>query len=165
MLIRYERPDDWPSVYSVNEAAFGRPDEAELVERLRAEDAVLLSLVAQLEGEIAGHILFSRMWIDAAKRSMAAAALGPLAVLPQYQRRGIGQALVLLGLDLLANEGEQIVIVLGEPQYYSRFGFSAEKTRSLKSPFPPEFFMAMELSRGALGGIRGKVRYSVSFGL
>src|SRR5580700_6464579 len=105
------------------------------------------------------------MWIDDPGASIAAVALAPMAVLPAHQRKGIGQTLIRSGLDSLRDRDERIVIVLGHPDYYPRFGFSAEKARSLESPFPPEAFMAMELISGALDGIRGKVRYPAAFGL
>jgi putative acetyltransferase len=152
-------------VRSIYEAAFGRPDEADLVDSLRREGAVLLSLVAEVEQRIVGHMLFSRMSIETSKGPVSAAALAPVAVLPDLQRRGIGERLIRHGLNLLRERGEQIVIVLGHPDYYPRFGFSSEKARSLESPFPPEAFMAMELISGALEGIRGKVRYPAAFGL
>jgi putative acetyltransferase len=88
-----------------------------------------------------------------------------MAVLPGHQRRGIGERLIRHGLNLLRGRGEQIVIVLGHPDYYPRFGFSSQRARSLASPFPPEALMAMELRPGALDGIRGKVRYPGAFGL
>ena len=152
-------------VRSINEAAFGRPDEADLIDGLRTDGAVLLSLVAELEQRIVGHILFSRMWIDTSNGPVAAAALAPMAVLPDHQRRGIGGQLIRHGLGLLRARGERVVIVLGHPGYYPRFGFSNQKARSIESPFHPEAFMAAELSPGTLHGIRGKVRYSAAFGL
>jgi putative acetyltransferase len=159
-------------VHSIHEAAFGRPDEADLVDKLRSEGAILLSLVAELghqeaEQQIVGHILFSRMWIESSTGPVPvpATALAPVAVLPAHQRRGIGEQLIRAGLDLLRAGGERIVIVLGHPDYYSRFGFSSQKARSLESPYPPEAFMALELSPGALEGVRGKVRYPAAFGL
>jgi putative acetyltransferase len=164
-VIRRESAEDRSGVRSVNEAAFGRPDEADLVEKLHAEGAVIGSLVAELSRQIAGHILFSRMWIDTAERPIPAAALAPLAVLPGWQRQGIGERLVRSGLDLLREQREKIVIVLGHPEYYPRFGFSCDKARALDSPFPPHAFMAMELAAGALEGVRGKVRYPASFGI
>jgi putative acetyltransferase len=165
VLVRCEDSQDRAMVRSINEAAFGRPDAARLVDELRAEGAVLLSLVAEVGHRIVGHILFSRMWIDTGNGPVPAAALAPMAVLPDYQRRGIGGRLIRYGLDLLLEQGEQVVIVLGHPDYYPRFGFSSEKARALDSPFPPEAFMALELRPGALDGISGKVRYSAAFGL
>ena len=168
VIVRCENTEDTQErsvVRSINETAFGRLDEADLVDGLRTEGAVLLSLVAEFEQRIVGHILFSRMSIETGSDPVLAAALAPMAVLPDHQRRGIGERLIRHGLNLLRRRGEQIVIVLGHPDYYPRFGFSSEKARSLASPFPPEAFMAMELSPGALDGVRGKVRYPAAFGL
>jgi putative acetyltransferase len=105
------------------------------------------------------------MWIDTPAGSIAAVALAPVAVLPEHQRRGIGGLLIRHGLELLRDRGERIVIVVGHPDYYPRFGFSPEKAKALKSPFPPEAFMAMELSTGALDGIHGTVVYPAAFGI
>jgi len=153
------------SIRFVNEAAFGQADEADLVDKLRADGAVLVSLVAELEARIVGHILFSRAWVDMAALSLAAVALAPMAVLPDYQRQGIGSRLIRHGLDLLRDQGEAIVLVLGHREYYPRFGFSSEKAESIESPFPKDSFMAMELKPGALDGVVGKVRYPAAFGL
>jgi putative acetyltransferase len=153
------------AVHSINEAAFGRPAEADLVDCLRNEGVVLASLVAELENRIVGHILFSRMYIEAGGKSVPAVALAPVAVLPENQRRGIGEQLIRHGLDLLRRQEERIVIVVGHRDYYPRFGFSSEKAACLESAFPTEAFMAMELSPGALDGIHGKVKYPAAFGL
>ncbi len=160
MTVRDEIAEDGPAVRFINEDAFGRPDEAELIENLRAEGAVLCSLIAEEHGRVVGHILFTRMWVD----TIPAVALAPMAVLTEYQRQGIGQRLVRHGLDRLREQGERIVIVLGHPDYYPRFGFSVA-ARGLESPFPPEAYMAMELEPGALIGVRGRVRYAAAFGL
>ncbi len=152
-------------IREVNEAAFGGVDEADLVEALRTEGVVLLSVVAELERRIVGHILFCRMSIDTPTGVVAAVALAPMAVLPRYQRHGIGGRLIRYGLDALQGLGERAVIVVGHPGYYPRFGFSTEQARSLEHPFPPETFMALELSPGALARIRGRVRYPHAFGL
>ncbi len=168
MIIRGEDSEDreeQQAIHSVNEAAFGRRDEADLVDALRTEGVVLAALVAVLDERIVGHILFSRMSIETTDGSVPAAALAPMAVTPEYQRRGVGTRLIRDGLELLHASGEQIVIVVGHPNYYPRFGFSSEKARLLESPFPPEAFMAMELRPDSLRGIHGKVRYSAAFGL
>lgn len=153
------------AIHFVNEAAFGRRDEADLVDALRGEGVVLASVVADLHHRIVGHILFSRMSIETPLGSVPAVALAPLAVLPELQRQGIGGQLIRYGLDRLRRQGEQIVIVVGHPDYYPRFGFSTEKVSSLDSPFPSHAFMAMELSFGALDGIHGRVKYPPAFGL
>jgi len=164
VLIRDERPHDREQVRKVNEAAFGRSDEADLIDRLLAEGAVLLSLVAEIDDQIIGHILFSRMTVETAQGSVAAVSLAPMAVLPAYQRRKVGSQLVRRGLTDLRDQGERIVIVLGHNEYYPRFGFSSEKARHLTSPFPPDAFMVLELSVGALAGIHGAVRYPLRSG-
>jgi putative acetyltransferase len=164
MIVRYENPDDpaeRSAIRSVNEAAFDRPDEADLVDTLRAAGVVLVSLVAESERRVVGHILFSRIWIEA----VPAVALAPVAVLPEYQRQGIAGTLIHRGIASMRKRGECIILVLGYPEYYERFGFAAETARHIESPFPPEAFMAMELSPEALAGIRGKVKYPAAFGL
>jgi len=165
MLVRPERPEDRAAIRLVNEQAFNRPDEADLIDRLRAEEVVLASVVAEVEGQIVGHILFSRISIETANESLPAAALAPVAVLPRLQRQGIGGGLIRHGLDWLRARGEQIVLVLGHPDYYPRFGFSAGKASLIESPFNPKSFMALELKLNALQGIRGKVHYPAAFGL
>jgi putative acetyltransferase len=165
VLIRDERPLDREQVRKVNQAAFGRPDEADLIDRLQTEGAVLLSLVAEVDGQIIGHILFSRMTVETGQGTVAAVALAPMAVLPDHQGRQVGSQLVRRGLAQLRDLGERIVIVLGHKEYYPRFGFSAGNARHLASPFPPDAFMALELFDGALAGIDGAVRYPAAFGL
>jgi putative acetyltransferase len=165
VLVRDEQPHDREQVRKVNEAAFGRSDEADLIDRLLAEGAVLLSLVAVIDSQIVGHILFSRMTVETAQGPVAAVSLAPMAVLPEHQGRKVGSQLVRCGLAQLRDRGERIVIVLGHKHYYPRFGFSSGKARQLASPFPPQAFMALELSDGALAGIHGTVRYPAAFGL
>jgi putative acetyltransferase len=164
MIVRPENPDDPVerfAIRSVNEAAFGRPDEADLVDALRADKVVLASLIAETEHRIVGHILFSRIWIE----TVPAVALAPVAVQPEYQRQGIAGTLIHRGIASMRKRGERIILVLGHPEYYERFGFAAETARALETPFPPDAFMAMELSPAALANIRGKVRYPAAFGL
>lgn len=153
------------AIRAVHAAAFGGIEEADLVDQLRAAEHALLSLVAEADGGIAGHILFSRMWIHTSQGLVSAVALAPLAVRPEYQRKGIGGLLVRRGLELLRDRGERIVIVLGHPAYYPRFGFSTDAAKTLESPFPREAFMAMELVAGSLEGIRGQVVYPPEFGI
>jgi putative acetyltransferase len=165
LTIRAEIDADHLPIRQLNEAAFGGTGEADLIESLRREGVVLLSLVAALDSRIVGHILFSRMSIDTPSGAAAAVALAPLAVLPGYQRRGIGGRLIREGVDHLRGLGERLVIVVGHPDYYPRFGFSTALARSLESPFPRDAFMALALWPGALEGIAGRVRYSRAFGL
>jgi putative acetyltransferase len=165
LLFRNEQDRDREQVRSVNESAFGRCDEADLIAGLRAEGVILLSLVAESNSQIVGHILFSRMSIETAQGSVAAVSLAPMAVLPSHQRQQVGSCLVRQGLSELRNRGEAIVIVLGHKDYYPRFGFASETARHLVSPFPSDVFMALELSDGTLTNVRGAVKYPAAFGL
>jgi putative acetyltransferase len=165
MIIRAERAADHPAIRAVNEAAFGGREEADLVEALRADGAVLLSLVAEIEGQIVGHVLFGRMSIESPTGAVPAVALAPMAVVPGHQRQGIGSQLIRAGLDLMRSLGEQIVIVVGHPAYYPRFGFSSVTASGLDAPFRREAFMALELEPCALDGVRGRVRYPAAFGV
>jgi len=150
---------------AIHDAAFGGSYESALVDQLRADGHALLALVADDDSRLVGHIMFSRMGIETATGSIRAVALAPIAVLPEYQRKGIGSRLVESRLALLRNRGERIVIVVGHPVYYPRFGFSNEKAAALESPFPAEAFMALELVLDELNGVRGKVVYPAAFGL
>lgn len=163
--IRRETADDLRAIRSVNEAAFGTPEEADIVDALRAEGRTLVSLVAEADGRVVGHVLFSRMWIRTAGGSIDAVALAPLAVVPEHQRQGTGSLLIQEGLRALRSRGETIVIVVGHPAYYPRFGFASERAAALASPFPAEAFMALELVPGALDGVSGRVEYPKAFGL
>jgi putative acetyltransferase len=163
--IREELSDDQHEVRKVNEAAFEHAGEADLVDNLRREGVVLLSLVAELDGEIVGHILFTRMTIETAQGPVQAVSLAPMAVIPERQRCQVGSNLVRHGLEILRERGERIVLVLGHKDYYPRFGFAAAKAEGLSSHFPPDAYMALELSEGALTDVRGLVRYAAAFGL
>jgi putative acetyltransferase len=146
LRIRVENPtgaSEHLAIRAVNEASFGGSEEADLVDKLRGDQA-LISLVAESRLGIIGHILFSRMWIKSPSELVPAVALAPVAVLPEHQRKAIGQRLIVHGLELLKNQGEQIVVVVGHPGYYPRFGFSSAKATPLESPFPREAFMALD---------------------
>jgi len=151
------------AVREVHRLAFGGDDEARLVDALHEEGFVRLSLVAEIDGEIVGHILFSDLPISSPSGTVPALALAPLAVLPVYQRRGIGSELVRHSLELVRQQGHRIVIVLGHVHFYPRFGFSPELARRLDSPYAGESFMALELVEGALDGVAGAVQYPPPF--
>ena len=165
LVIRPETPNDQDAIRHVNRLAFGQDEEAVLVDALRAGGFVRLSLVAENEGQVVGHILFSELPIITERGVVPSLALAPLAVLPDFQRLGIGSELVRRGLDFCRRHGHRIVIVLGHPEYYHRFGFSAESARSLLSPFAGEAWMAMELVPGSLNGVSGRVEYPPPFGI
>jgi len=163
--IRQETHDDLEAIRIVNTLAFGQDVETRLVDALRDGGYLRLSLVAEVVGRVVGHILFSDLPIATPRNIVAALALAPMAVVPEYQRRGIGSALVREGLDACRDAGHRIVVVLGHPEYYPRFGFSAELARPLASPFSGDAWMALELVAGSLRGIVGRVEYPPPFGL
>jgi putative acetyltransferase len=137
------------------------------VDRLRSDGLVVVSLVAVQAGSVIGHILFSKLPVETADGAIAAVALAPMAVRPEWQRRGVGSALVREGLIQCRERGKAAAIVLGHPNYYPRFGFSATLAKGLTSPFSGagEAWMALELQPGALAGVAGIVRYPEAFQL
>ncbi len=163
--IRIARPEDGPAIHEVHRAAFPTEDEARLVDRLCTDGDALASVVAVVDGSIVGHVLFSRMGIVGPAREIPAVALAPVAVRPDRQCRGIGAALIEEGLHICADRGEHIVLVLGNPAYYRRFGFAAEAAASIESPWPGPHFMALTLTPGAFDDVAGRVRYAPAFGI
>jgi len=163
--IREETMTDQAAIREVNRLAFDRDDEACLVDALRDGGYVRVSLVAEVEGEVVGHILFTDLPIDVEGEIVGALALAPMAVVPSHQGHGIGSMLIQEGLRACAEAGHRIVVVLGHPEFYPRFGFSTKRAEPLESPFSGEAFMALELVPGALDGVEGKVRYPPPFGL
>jgi putative acetyltransferase len=164
MLIRPETTADQEAIRHVNRLAFGQDAEARLVDALREGGYVRLSLVAEWDGQVVGHILFRDLPIITKAGTVPALALAPMAVLPEFQRQGIGSALVQRGLEVCREQGHRIVIVLGHPAYYPRFGFSVKLAESLSSPFGGgESWMTLELVPGALADVAGKVQYPPPF--
>ena len=164
ITIRPERPDDREAVIRVNESAFGQPDEADLVDRLRRQSPGYLGLVAEADGVVVGHILFSSVTLDAGSADVR--GLAPMAVLPEHQRSGVGSELVRAGLATCAGDGAEAVVVLGHPDYYPRFGFRPASAFGLSCAYevPDEAFMALELVEGALADAEGVARYHPAFG-
>lgn len=165
LLIRPEAAHDVAAIRQVNEKAFGRPAEARLVDALRASGAALLSLIAEHDGEIVGHVLFSPAAVVSGDSETPAVALAPVAVLPEHQKQGIGSALIEQGLAELRDAGHGLVIVLGHPDYYPRFGFVPASRFGIRCPFdvPDEVFMVHELREGAAPQGGGVVRYRPEF--
>jgi putative acetyltransferase len=164
VVIRTETSGDQEAIRHVHRLAFGQDAEAQLVDALRDGGYVRASLVAEKDGQVVGHILFSDLPIVTQAGTVPALALAPLAVLPEWQHQGIGSALVRRGLEVCQEQGHRIVVVLGHPHFYRRLGFSSELAAHLDSPFGGgDSWMALELVPGALAGVAGRVDYPPPF--
>jgi putative acetyltransferase len=165
MLIRTERGTDRAAVHAVNAAAFPTPAEADLVDALRRQARPLVSLVAERDGTVVGHILFSPLSLGE-RSDPGIMGLAPMAVAPEHQRSGIGSALVRAGLDACRELGFAAVVVLGHPEYYPRFGFVPSVRYGIRSEYdvPDEVFMVLELVPGSLRDTAGTVKYHPAFG-
>lgn len=166
MLIRSEEAD-YPGVCEVNKLAFGRDNEAKLVEDIRQTENYVpeLSLVAVEQGQVIGHILFSEITIRTDERDIPILGLAPMAVRPEFQGKGIGSRLVEEGLRACRASAYGIVVVLGHPGFYPKFGFLPARPRGILAPFsmPDEVFMVLELKESALNEIKGTVHYPSVF--
>lgn len=165
MTIRPETPEDIAAIHRVNELAFGRLGEADLVDALREEARPFLSLVADQDGQVVGHICFTPVAIESEGGSFTAMGLAPMAVVPGLQNEGIGSQLVRSGLEECRRIGHDVVVVLGHSEYYPRFGFLPASRKGLRCeyPVPDEVFMVVELSPDALAGRTGLVKYHPAF--
>jgi len=165
IAIRRERPSDAAAVFAVESAAFGRPDEARIVDAIRGSADELASLVADDGGRIVGHVLFTRVRIVSARETPAgafAAALGPVAVAPERQSHGIGGRLIRAGVENVRGRFATI-FVLGNPRYYSRFGFEAALPFGFTyAPGTERAFQMMQLGGARPAG--GRVVYHTAFG-
>ncbi|MCD4665548.1 MAG: N-acetyltransferase [Bacteroidales bacterium] len=168
--IRKELENDFPDVFNLNLTAFGQESEPKLVELLRKSIAFIpeLSLVAEVDNKIVGHILFTKIKIkDNNGNEFNSLALAPMAVRPDLQKNGIGGQLVRFGLNKARELGYKSVIVLGHEHYYPKFGFVPAGKWKIKAPFdvPPNVFMGIELVANGLSGVSGTVQYSKEFEL
>ncbi|HEX5886562.1 MAG TPA: N-acetyltransferase [Pyrinomonadaceae bacterium] len=159
--IREERADDVAAIRDVNRRAFGQELEGDIVDALRSNGAALLSLVATLDDEVAGHIMYSAATIG----EVTGAGLAPMAVLPEHQRKGIGSKLVEAGNRKLEDEGCPFIIVLGHANYYPRFGFIPASTHGIKCEWdvPDEAFMLLILDQAKMQGVSGSAKYRPEF--
>jgi putative acetyltransferase len=167
IILRQETEHDREKVYKLTARAFGQESESKLVERLRLGDSFVreLSIVAEVDGDIVGHLLFSNILIEGPTEQYESLALAPMAVDPMLQRRGIGTRLVEYGLEKSRALGFSSVIVLGHKDYYPRFGFTRASAWGIRCPFevPDEAFMAIELVPGSLIDKAGVVVYPEEF--
>ena len=165
MDIRNTQAADHAALAALHDAAFGTPFEGKLVSELIATDLAAISLAAWQDGRLVGHILFSPLVVEIDGETALALSLAPLAVHPDQQRKGIGSALTHAGLADAAQAGWEAVIVLGHPEFYARFGFSANLAAGFDSPFTGPAFMALELTKSALSGRKGRIIYPAAFGI
>jgi len=168
MIVRPETPSDYEAIGELLRSAFGGAEESELVRSLRASDNYVpdLALVAEEEGKVVGHIVFSYITLKG-DEEFRVLALAPMAVTPELQRRGIGGALVEAGLERADDQDEPLVIVVGHPTYYPRFGFESARGIGIEPPsedFPDDAFMVRRLSRHSERH-RGRVVYPPAFGI
>ena len=156
--VRREQPGDEAQIYNVNLRAFGRVAEPEVVDMLRKTCPEGVSLVAEEGGRIVGHILFTPAVIEGDGRSVIGAGLAPLAVVPEFQRQGVGSALVEAGLEEMKRAGQPFVVLVGHPNYYPRFGFVRASQYGIRSEYeevPDEASMIIVFDEGKLQGITG----------
>jgi putative acetyltransferase len=163
--VRRERPEDREQVFRVNVLAFEDDTEAKLVDLVRPIARPLVSLVASLEGRIVGHILFTPVTVENTTKPVVPMALGPMAVVPEHQRGGIGSSLVYAGLEECEAAGADAIFVVGHAEYYPRFGFEPAASFGLRfksEAFDPHFFVR-ETRPGVLDCMSGYVYYLPQF--
>lgn len=166
VTVRIERFEDMTAIPALNMKAFGRAAEGEIIDKLRRSCPEILSLVADDNGQVAGHILFSPVVIEGEKGRLIGMGLGPMAVLPELQRQGIGAQLIETGLSMLRQRGCSFVVVVGHPDYYPRFGFERASKYPLSCQWdnlPEEAFMVLILDEQRLDDVKGVVRYREEF--
>jgi putative acetyltransferase len=162
VILRDAHSEDRAAIAHVHRSAFPGDGESRLVEALNDDGDVVASRIAVVDDAIVGHVLFSRMTVEAGGRTFNAAALAPVAVLPSHQRQGAGAALIRDGLSQLEQLGPQICFVLGSTDYYPRFGFSTGAARGFASPYAGEHFMAIWLQLH-MGVQAGRAQHAPAF--
>ncbi len=164
--IRKERPGDEKAVFDVNFRAFGQDAEPKIVDELRKNCPEGVSLVAEEQGKIVGHILFTPARIETASKPVHGMTLAPLAVAPEYQRKGIGSALIEAGIETLRTSEIPFIVVLGHPDYYPKFGFEKASKYGIRCEYdqvPDEAFMIIVFQPKAMEGIRGTAKMRPEF--
>jgi putative acetyltransferase len=161
MKIRPETPTDRDAIHDLHVASFPTDCEARLVDALRSSKRLVLSLVAEEEGEVVGHVAFSPVTVASAP---AGIGLAPVAVLPAFRRRGIAEQLIREGLATCRQAGHRLAVVLGDPDYYRRFGFAPARRSGLRDEYGGgDAFQALELRPGAIPAGGGLVQYAPEF--
>lgn len=162
--VRAESAADMDATFSVVASAFGRRLEADLVDALRRSASPQLSLVAEAHGAVIGHVFFSPITIESDRPAPPVAQLSPVAVLPDHQRQGVGSALIRAGLSRCRAMGWSAVFLVGNPAYYSRFGFQLAGPSGFSYPGPHDrYLQLLELRTGGLAGVSGRIRLHPAF--
>ncbi|MCR2821822.1 GNAT family N-acetyltransferase [Lederbergia panacisoli] len=169
MNIRTETSNDFKAIYDLNYEAFGnRDNESKLVERIRESSGFIpeLSIVAETNGEIVGHILLSKANVIDGEDITEVIVLAPVAVKPSFQKRGIGSRLILEGLKIVKELGYGLVLLIGHPSYYPNFGFKPARQYGIELHqfnVPDDVFMVCEVKPGELSLVKGELRYPPAF--
>lgn len=165
MNIREEQPSDITQIWKVNSEAFETENEANLVNALRNSGCSYISLVAETENNVVGHILFTPVELTGNENELKIIGLAPMAVLSRYRKKGIGSKLVKAGLERCKSLGYDAVVVLGHPGYYPKFGFVPSVEYGIRSEYevPKDVFMILELVTGSLKNQEGLIKYNEAF--
>lgn len=167
ITLRPEKPKDYSAITKVNDLSFKRKAEGRLIKQLRKREEFVspLSIVAKMDKQIVGHILFTPVDIEDGDKRHKTLTLAPMSVLPEYQKKSIGKLLVIYGLQKAKELGYKSATVLGHPSYYPKLGFEIASKYGIKSPFPApdEAFLIIELSNGSLKNVKGTVIFPEEF--
>jgi putative acetyltransferase len=163
--VREERPADIQRIRELNLLAFGQPEEADIVDRLRHNCGDILSMVALKDNTVVGHLLFSPIVIEGDSGALQGMALGPMAVLPEFQRQGVGSELMTTGISQMKKRGCPFLILIGHPEYYPRFGFLPARGLGIECEWevPDEAFMMLVLDEATMNGVTGTAKYRPEF--
>ncbi|MFC2138353.1 GNAT family N-acetyltransferase [Bacteroidota bacterium] len=160
--IRKEKSSDFESIKYVNNQAFNQPQEGNVIDKIRNTDSNILSLVAEMDNKIVGHIFFSSVEIEGYSEIKDGMGLAPMAVLPEYQKQGIGEMLINEGITILKEKNVPFIIVLGHEHYYPKFGFEISSKYGIKCQWegiPDEVFMVMILDKNKMKNVKGVAKY------
>ena len=165
VTVGVETPAAFRAIRRVSMTAFGRPSEANLVDVLRRHGQLVMSLVAAVEGEVVGHAVLTQVTVIPTVPGLRMLGLGPVAVLPEFQRQGIGSILISETTRQASDDGWQAITVVGDPEYFARFDFAQARRVGLRCEFqvPAESFLVLQLQPGIFEGLPGCVRYQPEF--
>ncbi len=164
MTLRAEQPGDESDIFALTKAEFATDAEARLIDMLRIDGDLLFSNVIEENGEILGHIALSPMKVVADDQSIRVLGLGPVVVIPDRQRSGIGSQLIHAAISWARTGNWRLIILLGDPGYYCRFGFSVKAAKTFDSPYAGPYFQALWLDESPQTPQSGRADYASAFG-